>query len=167
MAPFKKILVAVDRSSASEDVFVKALDLAKCSQAALVLLSTISPEYNVSYLNPPIYPGGEAISISEAAIKIYLERQEQERADSLKFLNGLVLRAKEADVAAEINQQLGDPARSICEVADTLSIDLIVVGRRGYSGLNELWMGSVSNYVLHHAPCSVLVVQTVATNTGK
>jgi nucleotide-binding universal stress UspA family protein len=167
MSPFKKILVAVDRSSASEDVFAKALDLAQSSQATLVLLSAISPEYNVSYLNPPIYPGGEAISISEAAIKIYLERQEQERADSLTFLNGLVLRATEADVAAEINQQLGDPARSICEVADTLSVDLIVVGRRGYSGLNELWMGSVSNYVLHHAPCSVLVVQTVAANTAK
>ena len=164
MAPFKKILVAVDRSPASEDVFAKALDLAKSAQAKLVLLSAISPDYNVSYINPPIYPGGESMSISEAAIKIYLERQEQERLNSLEFLSGLGIRAKEVDVETEINQQLGDPARSICEVADTLSVDLIVVGRRGYSGLSELWMSSVSNYVLHHAPCSVLVIQPVTSS---
>jgi nucleotide-binding universal stress UspA family protein len=161
MYPFNRILVALDRSPASEDVFVKALSLAQCAQAKLVLLSAISPP-NVSYLNPPIYPGGEAISLTDASIRIYLEHQEQERKHSLEFLNKLVVRATEAKVEAEINQQLGDPARSICEVADTLSIDLIVVGRRGYSGLNELWMSSVSNYVLHHAPCAVLVIQPLA-----
>jgi nucleotide-binding universal stress UspA family protein len=158
MSPFNRILVALDRSPASEDVFIKALNLAECTQAKLVLLSAISLN-NVSYVNPPIYPGGEAISLTDAAIKIYLENQEQERKHSLEFLNKLVARATEANVEVEINQQLGDPARSICEVAATLSVDLIVVGRRGYSGLNELWMSSVSNYVLHHAPCSVLVVQ--------
>jgi nucleotide-binding universal stress UspA family protein len=158
MSPFNRILVALDRSPASEDIFVKALNLAQCSQAKLVLLSAIAPN-NIGYVNPPIYPGGEAISITDAAIKLYLENQEKERKHSLEFLNKLVVRATEANVEVEINQQLGDPARSICEVADTLAVDLIVVGRRGYSGLNELWMSSVSNYVLHHAPCSVLVVQ--------
>jgi nucleotide-binding universal stress UspA family protein len=158
MSPFNRILVALDRLPTSEDVFAKALNLAQCSQAKLVLLSAISPT-NVSYLNPPIYPGGEAISLTDAAIKIYLENQEQERKHSLEFLNKLVVRAAEVNVEVEINLQLGDPARSICEVADTLAVDLIVVGRRGYSGLNELWMSSVSNYVLHHAPCAVLVVQ--------
>jgi len=36
---------------------------------------------------------------------------------------------------------------------------LVVVGRRGHSGLSELFLGSVSNYVLHRAPCSVLTIQ--------
>ena len=65
MSSVNKILVAVDRSPASEDVFVKAVELAKCLQAKLVLLSAITPDYNVSYLNPPIYPGGETISITD------------------------------------------------------------------------------------------------------
>ncbi len=164
MAPFSKILVAIDRSPASGEVFTKALALAQSSQATLVLLSAIPQDYNISYINPPIYPGGEAISVTEAAVKIYLERQEQERAHNLEFLKGLAHRAEAVNVTAEINQQLGDPARSICEVAAALAVDLIVVGRRGFSGLNELWMGSVSNYVLHHAPCSVLVVQLAAQN---
>jgi nucleotide-binding universal stress UspA family protein len=159
MAAFNKILVAVDRSPASEDVFAKALELARCNDATLVLLSTIVPDYGSGYLNPPLYPGSEAIAVTEATIKLYLERQEQERKHNLEFLHSLAARAIEANVKAEINQQIGDPARSICEVADTLAVDLIVVGRRGYSGLPELFMSSVSNYVLHHAPCSVLVVQ--------
>jgi nucleotide-binding universal stress UspA family protein len=159
MAAFDRILVAVDRAPASELVFAKALELARCSEATVVLLSTIAPDYGIGYLSPPLYPNSEAAAVTETTIKLYLERQEQERKHNLEFLQGLAARAARVNVSAEINQQIGDPARSICEVADTLSVDLIVVGRRGYIGLNELLMNSVSNYVLHHAPCSVLVVQ--------
>ncbi len=156
---FSKILVAIDRSPASERVFTKALALAKVSQSTLILLSAIEIDYAASYLNPPIYPGGESITISEAAMKLYLERQESERAEGLVFLQDLVARAKAVDIIAEISQQLGEPGRSICDVAKTRSVDLIIVGRRGHRGLNELFLGSVSNYVLHHAPCSVLTIQ--------
>ncbi len=159
MAPFNKILVAVDRSNASGGVFHKALEIAESCHASLILLSAIVPDYGASYVNPPMYPGGETIAITDAAIKIYLEHQEQERVNGLKFLNELASKASGVGVATQINQQLGDPARSICDVAQMMSVDLVVVGRRGYTGLNELWMSSVSNYVLHHAPCSVLIVQ--------
>lgn len=47
----------------------------------------------------------------------------------------------------------------ICELARNWNADLIILGRRGRTGLSELLLGSVSNYVLHHAPCSVLTVQ--------
>ncbi len=56
-------------------------------------------------------------------------------------------------------QNLGDPGRIICEIARDCDADLIVMGRGNHSGLNEFFLGSVSNYVLHHAPCSVLAVQ--------
>ncbi|MGC1393382.1 MAG: universal stress protein [Coleofasciculaceae cyanobacterium] len=42
---------------------------------------------------------------------------------------------------------------------------MVVVGRRGRTGLAEAFLGSVSNYVVHHAPCSVLVIQEVAAST--
>ena len=35
----------------------------------------------------------------------------------------------------------------------------MVIGRRGHKNISEMFLGSVSNYVMHHAPCSVLVVQ--------
>jgi nucleotide-binding universal stress UspA family protein len=158
-ALFQNILVAIDRSPTSEHVFVKALALAQAADAKLVILSVIGTDYASSYLNPSIYPGGESISISEAALKIYVEHQEQERLTGLAFLKVLVDRANAVNVATEISQQLGDAGRVICDVAKDRSVDLIVVGRRGHRGLNELFMGSVSNYVLHHAPCSVLTIQ--------
>jgi nucleotide-binding universal stress UspA family protein len=41
-----------------------------------------------------------------------------------------------------------------------LEADLIIVGRKDRSGLEELLLGSVSSDVVHHAPCAVLVTQT-------
>ncbi|MFM7578374.1 MAG: universal stress protein, partial [Microcystaceae cyanobacterium] len=40
------------------------------------------------------------------------------------------------------------------------AFDVIVVGHRGRWGLSEILLGSVSNYVFHHAHCPVLVVPT-------
>lgn len=53
----------------------------------------------------------------------------------------------------------GNPSRIICDVASNWNAELIVIGRRGMSGINELFLGSVSNYVVHHALCSVLTIQ--------
>ena len=58
----------------------------------------------------------------------------------------------------------GNPGRSICELASTWEADLILVGSRGLKGLKEMFLGSVSNYVTHHAPCSVLIVRTEIAN---
>lgn len=52
----------------------------------------------------------------------------------------------------------GDAAREIISTAHRIGADLIVVGRRGLSGISELVLGSVSQKVLHHAPADVLTV---------
>jgi nucleotide-binding universal stress UspA family protein len=66
--------------------------------------------------------------------------------------------AQAAGVAVEFSQNVGDPAITICAVAKSWEADLILVGSRGRRGLSELVLGSVSNHIMHHAPCSVLVV---------
>lgn len=53
----------------------------------------------------------------------------------------------------------GDPANTICRVAEEIGADLIVIGTGDRSWLNRLFEPSVSNEVVHHAPCSVLVVR--------
>jgi nucleotide-binding universal stress UspA family protein len=54
----------------------------------------------------------------------------------------------------------GRTGHRICEVAQDWPADLIVMGCRGFSGLQELVMGSVSYYVSHRAPCAVLINRT-------
>lgn len=54
----------------------------------------------------------------------------------------------------------GSPDSRIVETAEEWKADLIVVGSHGYSRWERLLLGSVSDSVVHHAPCSVLVVRT-------
>lgn len=53
----------------------------------------------------------------------------------------------------------GTPARVIVEEAESWGADVIVVGSHGYGFWQRAWLGSVSNAVAHHAPCSVLIVR--------
>jgi nucleotide-binding universal stress UspA family protein len=54
----------------------------------------------------------------------------------------------------------GSPDSRIVEAAEEFKADLIIVGSHGYNRWERLLLGSVSDSVVHHAPCSVLVVRT-------
>jgi nucleotide-binding universal stress UspA family protein len=54
----------------------------------------------------------------------------------------------------------GSPVSRIVETAEALHPDLLIVGSHGHNRWERLLIGSVSNSVVHHAPCSVLVVRT-------
>jgi nucleotide-binding universal stress UspA family protein len=47
----------------------------------------------------------------------------------------------------------------VCDIAESVHADLIVVGNRGMTGARRL-LGSVPNSIAHRAPCSVLIVHT-------
>ena len=59
--------------------------------------------------------------------------------------------------------ELGRPAQLIVEAADTWDADLIVVGSHGHGFWGRLALGSVSDAVVHHAKCSVVVVKAEFT----
>lgn len=162
---FHKILVALDDSDSSHQVFAKAVALAEATNASLMLLRVLSPfegEYSGS-----IYPAIDGIypGLHRQTVQIYMNQWHQFEQQALESLRSLSCKAIEAGVRAEFTQNFGDPGRTICEVARTWDADLIMVGRRGRAGLSELFLGSVSNYVLHHAPCSVLTVQGLTQTT--
>jgi nucleotide-binding universal stress UspA family protein len=79
-------------------------------------------------------------------------------------LQSLAREATNAGVRAEFQQISGSPSRTICRLASDWQANLIVIGHRGRSGLSEILLGSVSNYVLHHAPCSVMLVRESVKN---
>jgi nucleotide-binding universal stress UspA family protein len=163
---FHKILVAIDRSAMNRTVFNQALDLAKATGATLTILNVLSPTDEGSPTMPVLlgqdfYPGGLSVS----AIEIYQELWQDFTHEGLALLRSFAKEATAANVPVEFTQNSGAPGRVICDLARTLNADLIMVGRRGVSGLSELIMGSVSNYVLHHAPCSVLTVHCQTSPT--
>lgn len=58
---------------------------------------------------------------------------------------------------------LGSPESRIVETAEEMHANLIIVGSHGYNRWERLLLGSVSDSVIHHAPCSVLVVRNAQT----
>jgi len=61
---------------------------------------------------------------------------------------------------------MGRPERTLVRVAERDEVDLVVVGHRGVGGVTRMLLGSVSEHVAHHAPCSVLVVRDSGANRG-
>jgi nucleotide-binding universal stress UspA family protein len=53
----------------------------------------------------------------------------------------------------------GDPASKIIDIACERDIDLIIMGSRGVSGIRRLFVGSISDKVVSHAPCPVMIVR--------
>jgi nucleotide-binding universal stress UspA family protein len=68
--------------------------------------------------------------------------------------------AQEAGVDANTYARQGDPADVIVDVAEEQGADLIMVGNKGMTGAKRFLLGSVPDKISHHAPCSVLIVQT-------
>ena len=68
--------------------------------------------------------------------------------------------ATAAGIEVEFTQIPGYPGQTIQKIAQTWNADLVVMGSHDRTGLSELVLGSVSNYVMHHAPCSVLIVHS-------
>ncbi len=72
--------------------------------------------------------------------------------------------AESGKVKVSTDVLFGSPDSRIVETAEEWSADLIVVGSHGYSRWERLLLGSVSDSIVHHAPCSVLVVRTNTTD---
>ena len=60
---------------------------------------------------------------------------------------------------AQTHVRLGRPAQEIVNLADKIAAGLIVVGSRGLGGIRRALMGSVSDSVVRHAHCPVMVVR--------
>ncbi|MEV4729990.1 universal stress protein [Saccharopolyspora sp. NPDC049426] len=65
----------------------------------------------------------------------------------------------DSDLAVSKNVANGHPARALLDLAEETGADLIAVGHRGHGGFAEALLGSVSQHVVHHARCPVVVVR--------
>jgi nucleotide-binding universal stress UspA family protein len=153
---FEKILIAIGNSAESQMVLGSGLTLAEKLGAKVLLLHVMSPLTSTSF-SPLV--GGMFPIVNDIALEQYTKELKESRQTGLEQLQAYAEQAKEREIDAEISQNLGDSGRMICEVAKNWAADAIVMGRNQKSMLSEIWLGSTSNYVLHHAPCSTLVIQ--------
>lgn len=148
MLCIKKILLASDLSQNS----------AKATEYACLLTSQFSAELHVLHVledvlsNTPSFGGGLALnsyvhespSVAERKIRSLFETS---------WLLGKQLITATAD---------GDPADSILRYAKEKSIDLIILGTHGRTGLSHILVGSVAEQVTRQSKCAVMVVRSRA-----
>lgn len=147
----KQILVPIDCSEGAHQALQVAVTIAGALGAKLILLEVIEEEGplpTISYRLP------EGTTDRTA----FLAR---ERFKSLRPV------LENADVPWVCRVAEGAPPEEICRLARDLAIDLIVMGRRGLGVVGRLVLGSVSDYVVHHAPCHVLIAHQTAGSAAK
>lgn len=138
---YKRILLPVDGSEHSMHAVAHAAGLAKCGGEVVVI--TILPPI-------PSVIGGEARKEAEAAVKTDAALLTQPVLDIL---------AKDGITCADKIVLNTSTADGIIETAEDLKCDLIVMGSRGRSEIEGLFLGSVTHKVLTLAKVPVLVVR--------
>ena len=160
---FKKILVALDHSSEAAAVFDFALSIAQPETSEILLVHFVNWEMqDVS----PWVGIGTLYDIDVSGRRYDWSRQglEKEIDTVNEWLKSMAQKAEEFGVICNYECHVGNCNLGIGDRAKDWEADVLVIGRRGHKYISEILLGSVSNYVIHHAPCSILVVQGSKTS---
>jgi len=140
---YKRIVVAMDGSEASEHAFQKAIDIAKRNDAQLFLSHVVDTR-------------------AFATVEAY-DRTLADRADEYasELLQKCEQQAKDAGLTSvQIDIEYGSPKIKIAkEVAPQYDADLIICGATGLNAVERFFIGSVSEHITRYASCDVLVVR--------
>jgi len=141
MANYQHILVGIDLSDESQQVFDRAQGLAQSHQAKLSLVHIIEP---LTFA----YGGDIPIDLSEIQEQLH----QQAKKHLAEFCQSAGINNDQGHIV------VGQPVAEIHRFANELNVDLVVVGSHGRHGL-ALLLGSTANGVLHGAHCDVLAVR--------
>jgi nucleotide-binding universal stress UspA family protein len=157
---FQKVLVALDQSAQAPTIFEQALQQINPETGLLLILHTLPLRASVFWGAGMAADLGTNITLWQ----VQYDDLQTDRQARKEWLQTYQQQAIAHGVTSEIHLSIGIPEIQICDVAQQWRADLIVIGRRGLRGFAELLIGSVSNHVLHHAPCPVLTVQNRTSN---
>lgn len=153
---YRTFVVPYDFSEYAKAALYTALDLARHLKADIHLVHVVELSPYPAYggmaaelaLRPPILPG-----VRENALESL-----DEVAASIENAPGKILSHVEEDPSI---------AGSICDAANKLDADLIVMGTHGRTGIAHVFLGSVAERTLRRAPCPVLIVPSKEGGTGE
>jgi nucleotide-binding universal stress UspA family protein len=138
---YKNIILATDGSDHAIRAAENAMHIAKCTESSLVEIVFVVDSDKVK---------SDVLSHWNSAD---LDGKRKERIREVEKL----ARTYEASYKVTILQ--GEPGSAIVEYANNTNADIIVIGSRGLSGLQQFVLGSVSHKVAKRANCPVLIVK--------
>ncbi|HEV2744514.1 MAG TPA: universal stress protein [Rubrobacter sp.] len=151
-----KVLLATDGSSEAELATLTAADLAQRTGSGLHVILVLDGAPTAMLYPEATDP--EGVERRDPILEAEFERRSEQRGRQV--LDAEVERARSAGGTVEqAHLAMGEPAREIAHLAEDLGAGLIVVGSRGRGGMRRALMGSVSDAVVRHAHCPVMVVR--------
>ena len=144
-----KILLATDGSKEAKLAFASAAELSEKTDSELHVVY-VGHMPLVSYESP-----GATILDPDLLGRM----QEDAKQEARTKLDEQVQRVGQTGEVAEMHARVGRPDAEIVGLADELDAGLIVLGSRGLGTLRRALMGSVSDSVVRHAHCPVLIVR--------
>lgn len=148
---FRSIMVAVDFSTATDDLITVAARFAENYQARVLLINVLEPGYAFS--------GLDGISLPLEDLAALENFNDNRRVGLQEKIDQLVNRLRERGLEAEGRLVEGHPASTIVEEAENEKVDAVFVGSHGWSGIKKFLMGSVADSVVKNCGCSVMVVR--------
>ena len=154
---FEKIRVPLDGSEHSLKALNKALQIAKKFGGKVTLVNVYSLSMQPILLPEPTVTGVPTLPVLTAAEVTKIA--ESARSIGKRILDDGAEKAEAEGVKAEKKLVEGHAVQEIVKLAKEGDFDLIVIGARGLSKIREILLGSVSDAVIHHAACPVLVIK--------
>lgn len=153
-SPIQIILVPVDSSKGALQAVVYAAGLAEALSVPIRLLFAFPKDPVEAFGVPTEAPRSKELEYyaPEAFARLREASAEKVFAGAREALGATQIEVQEQIIA-------GPPGDAIVEHAEANANALIVMGSRGMGSLREMFLGSVSQRVLHHAPCPVTVVR--------
>jgi nucleotide-binding universal stress UspA family protein len=146
-----KILLATDGSKEATDAARTAVDLAEISSSELYIVHVWEPlPLLVSSYGSLAYTDSEAVQTMLEQAESQAREILDEQVERIKDMGGTV---------RESYLRQGHPDQEIVRLAEEIGAGLIVMGSRGLGGMRRVLMGSVSDSVVRHAHCPVLVIR--------
>jgi nucleotide-binding universal stress UspA family protein len=151
-----RILIATDGSAFSRAAVEKCCKLvAGAEDASILVVAAYEDTYQIA-----TEPFAISAEFYQHIVDTAQKQAEQFADDAVETLRRCMC-SKELDISTRVVK--GAPERQIVDEAREWRADLIVVGSHGRGFWGRLTLGSVTDAVIHHAPCSVLVVRNCPT----
>jgi nucleotide-binding universal stress UspA family protein len=155
-----KILLATDGSSEAELAALTAVDLSQKTDSELHVIHVLDVA-KVGLSMAVLYSEAtdpEGVKLPDPVLDEELERRAKQRGREVLDEEEQRVRAAGGTVA-QSHLMMGAVEREIVHLAEDLGAGLIVMGSRGRRGMRRALMGSVSDSVVRHAHCPVMVVR--------
>ena len=151
-----KILLATDGSSEAELATRTAVDLARtCDSELHVVYVADDPSMALLYAEAS---DPEGVELQDPILEEDLKRSFERRGRELLDAEAERVRSAGGTVA-QAHLMMGEVDREIVHLAEDLGAGLVVIGSRGRGGMRRALMGGVSDSVVRHAHCPVMVVR--------